>query len=251
MLVSIVIPVRNQPIFVDWCLQSIINNTENIEYEVIIIDDCSNDETKKLLNKYSNRFLLYTNDTQKWLSHNWNNGAKLSTGKYICFLNSDTIVSKNWLQHLIDPFDEFTDIGISGPSTSCCWGKQQILKYHSNRFNLRNMVSQIASEVENENKEKYEFIDVVGFGFLTLSKIFKTQNIFFDETFKGPGNEADWILRIRELGYKSVWCKKAYIHHFGRMSFNGELGHEKAWALWREGDTLLNKKYGKNITLKQ
>jgi GT2 family glycosyltransferase len=249
--VSIIIPIRNQSLFVEICLESIIKYT-TVKYDIMLIDDDSNKETKDVLNKYSKYCELITNNEQKWLSYNWNLGAKLSKGKYICFLNSDTIVSKNWLEFLIEPFVELENIGLSGPTTSCCWGKQQHLKYHKNRFNLRNSVHKISEEVATQfENDKYEFIDVVGFCFLTDSKIFKENNIYFDETFKGPGNETDWILRIKEKSYKSIWAKKSYVHHFGRMSFNGDLGHEKAWNLWKEGDILLNKKYGRKISLVQ
>jgi GT2 family glycosyltransferase len=94
-------------------------------------------------------------------------------------------------------------------------------------------------------------MDVVGFCMLIRNKIFHIEKIMFDEGFVGPANEVDWLYRIRQKGWKSAWAKKAYVHHFGRVSFDGVYGKAEAQKLWNEGGKKLKEKYGELLRMQQ
>ena len=97
--VSIIIPVYNKWQYTINCLKSISDNTKG-DYEVIVVDDCSSDQTAKQLSKVNNLCLI-KNDKNLGFIGSCNRGAKESRGKYILFLNNDTMVTDNWLPPLV------------------------------------------------------------------------------------------------------------------------------------------------------
>lgn len=102
MLLSIITPSYNQGQFIERTIQSVIRqNYSNIEY--IIFDNCSTDNTKKILNKYkeSINFFIQNDNGQ---SHAINKGFKLAKGEIIGWLNSDDIYYDNIFAEVINFF---------------------------------------------------------------------------------------------------------------------------------------------------
>ncbi|MGE5614820.1 MAG: glycosyltransferase, partial [Bacillota bacterium] len=100
-LVSIIIPVYNKWEYTYLCLRSIRENTESIEYEIILADDVSSDETVNI-GQYIENIKVVRNTENLGFLRNCNNAAKHARGKYILFLNNDTNVQKDWLNYLVD-----------------------------------------------------------------------------------------------------------------------------------------------------
>jgi len=109
---SIVMPVWNCKKYVDQTINSLLKNTLH-KYEIIVVDDCStefgNDYLKEIEDKLSQEFLNVTvirNSKQKFCTHNWNKGVKLSTGDYIAIINSDIeFETEEWDDYLIENID--------------------------------------------------------------------------------------------------------------------------------------------------
>ena len=98
--ISIIIPVYNGEKYIEKCLDSIKNQTFK-DYEVLIINDGSKDNTKNLIEKYLNdkRFKLF-NRTNHGIGASRNFGLDESSGEYICFIDSDDYVDKEYLEKL-------------------------------------------------------------------------------------------------------------------------------------------------------
>jgi len=111
--VTIVVAVFNQWRFTYKCLESILKNTREVQYKVIVVDDGSADETMACLQECKNITLL-RNDQNMGFLRSCNKAAALATTKYICFLNNDTIVGHRWLYHLINVFNMHDDAGVVG-----------------------------------------------------------------------------------------------------------------------------------------
>ena len=111
--VSIVIPVYNNWYYTKLCLQSILNNTDGVSYEIIIADDNSNDETKDIKD-YVKNIKVSRNSTNLRFLKNCNNASKQASGKYILFLNNDTQVQKGWLKFLVDEMEKDPSVGLVG-----------------------------------------------------------------------------------------------------------------------------------------
>ncbi len=112
-LVSIIIPVLNHWETTRSCLLSIIENSGNIPYEVIVADDGSSDETRNLISHASN-IKIIANKTNLGFLMNCNNAARHATGRYLMFLNNDTIVQPDWLKPLVDLMEHDGRVGLAG-----------------------------------------------------------------------------------------------------------------------------------------
>ena len=102
--VSIIIPVYNSEKYLAKCLDSVIaQNYKN--YEVIVIYDKSDDDGLSVLEHYSKNYgniKIYHNKKKQGLSYAKNIGIEISTGKYITFVDSDDIVSANYISYLTE-----------------------------------------------------------------------------------------------------------------------------------------------------
>ena len=113
-VVSVIIPVYNKPLYTFNCLKSIIEHTsDEIPYEVMVIDNASDSETKDMLLHFSN--LKYIrNENNLGFVDACNSGALNSFGKYLLFLNNDTIVTNGWLNRMVETAEKDDSVGLVG-----------------------------------------------------------------------------------------------------------------------------------------
>ena len=111
--VSVVIPVHNHAEFTYRCLQSLCNNSITNSFEVIVVDDCSTDETHELLGRMKG-IRVVRNEKNSGFILSCNAGAAAARGKYIWFLNNDTVLTSDSLDALVATFLEFPDAGLVG-----------------------------------------------------------------------------------------------------------------------------------------
>lgn len=103
-LISVIVPCYNVEKYVIKCLDSLVNQDQK-GIEIIVVDDCSTDNTRQLLNDYidSNPKIRYIkNEKNLGLAYSRNVGLKESKGKYIGFIDSDDYVSNNYYKGLYD-----------------------------------------------------------------------------------------------------------------------------------------------------
>ena len=97
---SLIIPAYNVEKYIKKCLDSVLNQTYN-DYEIIIINDGSTDNTSKLLESYkSNKKIKIINQENKGLSNARNTGVSNAKGDYILFIDSDDFIEKELLEIL-------------------------------------------------------------------------------------------------------------------------------------------------------
>ena len=122
--VSVVIPVYNHAEFTYRCLQSLCNNSITNSFEVIVVDDCSTDETQELLGRMKG-IRVVRNEKNSGFILSCNAGAAAARGKYIWFLNNDTVLTSDSLDALVATFLEFPDAGLVGSKLIYPDGKLQ------------------------------------------------------------------------------------------------------------------------------
>ena len=101
--VSIILPARNEEGFISKCLDSLINQDyEN--YEIIVIDDSSDDATGKIISEYAEKYskiipVVARPKPEGWIGKNWAcmEGYQKATGELLLFTDADTNHSKNIL----------------------------------------------------------------------------------------------------------------------------------------------------------
>ncbi len=115
-LISILLPAYNVEKYISHCIETIINQTyKNIE--IIIVDDCSPDDSGKIAEEYSkkdNRIKVYHHERNKGLSAARNTGIENAHGEYITFVDSDDWVSYDYVEYLYKIIKETeSDIAVS------------------------------------------------------------------------------------------------------------------------------------------
>ena len=103
-LVSIIVPIFNAGDYLSVCVESIINQSyKNIE--IFLIDDGSKDNSYDLCKKYAgcDSRVIALHHKNQGVSYTRNLGISLAKGEYICFVDSDDYVDKNFIEKMIEP----------------------------------------------------------------------------------------------------------------------------------------------------
>ncbi len=111
--VSIIIPIYGQLAYTLHCLKSIAEHPPKVEYEVIVVNDCSPDSSKSIL-EHVKGIQLINNVENLGFIRSSNAGVKAAKGEYLYFLNNDTQVTPGWLDELLLTFQRFPGTGLAG-----------------------------------------------------------------------------------------------------------------------------------------
>ena len=102
--VSVIIPVYNNEEYLEKCLNSIINQTTDYKYEIIVINDGSTDNSLDILKKYKNKIKLIDQEN-KGPGAARNAGLLVAKGKYLMFIDGDDYVSSDFIEKMIDTLE--------------------------------------------------------------------------------------------------------------------------------------------------
>lgn len=102
-LVSIIVPVYNVELYLEFCLKSLINQTYENK-EIILIDDGSKDKSGYICDTYAKKYnnIKVIHQKNSGVSVARNNGIKISNGKYILFIDSDDYLEPNTLSYIME-----------------------------------------------------------------------------------------------------------------------------------------------------
>ena len=112
-ILSILVPVYNQVHYTLACLRSIAEHPPKVPFEVVVADDCSTDETERVLAAIPGLRVVRHNSNLRFL-RSCNRAVDICRGDFIFFLNNDTLVQAGTFDSLLDTFEQHTDIGIAG-----------------------------------------------------------------------------------------------------------------------------------------
>jgi O-antigen biosynthesis protein len=112
--VSLVIPLFAHAELTRRCLRSIRDNTTRVSYEVILIDDTADEDTKRLLDGVRCARILRNADNLGYL-RSVNRAAGAARGRWLVLFNNDTEVAQGWLRALLDCAESAPDIGVVTP----------------------------------------------------------------------------------------------------------------------------------------
>ncbi len=215
--VSIVIPVYNQINYTYACLLSILENTKDVTYEVIIADDVSTDATKDL-HKYAENLVISRNKENQGFLKNCNQAAAKARGKYVMFLNNDTQVTPGWLSSLVNLIESDPSIGMVGSKLVYPDGRLQeaggIIWSDGSGWNY--------GRLDDPDKAEYNYVKDVdyisGAAILLSVKLWKRIGGFDERFAPAYCEDSDLAFAVRKAGYRVVYQPLSKVIHFEGVS---------------------------------
>jgi len=115
---AIVVPTCNRPEVTRRCLQGILEQ-ELTDFELVVIDDCSTDDTDAMLQQFAAnhpnlRVDIFRNERNIGANPSRNRGIAATTAPLVCFLDCDSIPEPQWLRAILAPFDDHKVGAVNG-----------------------------------------------------------------------------------------------------------------------------------------
>ena len=211
--VSIIIPVFNQFQFTHACLASLQTIKERSALEVIVVDDCSTDETAELVPRMQGVVYL-RNEKNSGFIASCNRGAEKARGKYLFFLNNDTIVTPGSLTALLGTFVEDPQAGIVGSKLVYPHGQLQ----EAGGIIWRNASGWNYGKFDDPEKPKYNYLREVdycsGAALMIRKSLFQSLGGFDAKYAPAYYEDADLSFKVRKAGYKVFYQPLSEIIHY-------------------------------------
>ena len=247
-------------------INSIIDHTQNLKYEIILIDNDSPDGSgEKLHLEFTDKIIFYQSQYNLGTSKAFNIGAKMASGKYVLWLNTDVILKENFILKLYDFMEENENCAICGGNILDFSGKPthsivhytMDTKYMINSLNVfcrlyRKVFKKKLSYEYNYTGKPLSVMGIVGADMFIRKSVFEEVG-FFDENIFMYCEETEFAYRVKKLtNYSIMSVPDAYIYHLEGASFNkSTVFSEKKYRLVFQGNCIyLNKHFGKEATLK-
>jgi len=216
---SVIIPTFNRAEMVCRCVQSVLD-TKWPSLEVIVVDDCSPDDTAtKVKEQFGEAVKYIRNEQNSFQAISRNNGARIATGDYLVFLDDDNIVDKCIFQELTKAFAENPKLGLAAPmAIHMRPGKNNVIWSLGSDFNR--WTSQPKDHCPNlpiaelpEAPKAYP-TSYYPNGFMVPRKVFDEVG-GFDEKYIQIFEESDFGWKIHEAGYEEIVLTTARTEHHG------------------------------------
>jgi len=205
--VSVIIPVYNDSERLKSCLYALNRQTyPKNNYEIIVVDNNSDDDVKNITNKFNN--VILTREKKQCRSAARNKGIRLAKAKILAFIDADCVPAVNWIEKGVEKLLSSPKIGIVGGEV-----KVLLKNFHVptavELYDIYNWFSQ------KRLVEKHKFSG--GGNLFTFRKIFDEVG-FFDENLK-TADDMDWCKRVFFFGYLIQYGKDVIVSHPPRHSF--------------------------------
>jgi len=203
---SIIITTRNRKKDLFECVDSIkTSSLIDIEYELIIVDDASSDDTEKITEGdiTSNNVRIIHNETQQMMVRSRNIGAKVSMGRYVLFIDDDNAIDEEMIKNLVDFADKNPEFGMIGPSMYYFGSREKYMDYQK-----ISLFTGKTNFYKGDKRNEYYLSDGIPNVFMISKKAFDKCG-FFDEKLIQTYTEPDFAKMIEKDGFKCCIVPKA------------------------------------------
>jgi N-acetylglucosaminyl-diphospho-decaprenol L-rhamnosyltransferase len=236
--VSIIIPNWNGGDVLTECLESILVNTQDTDFELIIVDNGSTDSSPQFIRqlaKSDDRVKPIFNRENLFFARACNQGFKISTGRYVIVANNDIVLQDDAVKTLVEYADAHPDVGAVTPRFCDRMGTPQeffrrlpnalfvIAHYHRlgravDRFLLGRKI-QDAYFLRDRSFDRVEVVDQPGASFSLLRRrVIDAIGMLFDERFPLLFNDVDLFHRINCAGFASHVLPDTMVIHLEGVS---------------------------------
>lgn len=217
-LVSVIIPAHNHVATTVACLQSIADTWfESLLVQIILVDDASTDETAALAGLLHGVDVVSNGHNQGFV-RSCNRGAAIARGRYICFLNNDTVVRDAWLDELVSLAETDPTIGGVGSKLVYPDGKLQeagaVIFRDGNGWNYGRM--------GDPSDSRYNFVREVdycsGAALMVRADAFRELRGFDELYAPAYYEDTDLCFGLRSLGYRVMYQPNSVVVHYEGVS---------------------------------
>lgn len=230
MKVSVIIAAYNAEEDIGNCIDSVLNQSHG-DFELIIVDDASSDNTLDIIKQYSKRdqrIKFFSNKINRRQGYSRNKAIKHAQGEVIAIIDSDCVANKNWLKNLLNGLKkENVVIGKSLSTQENIWAKEVYRQFQ--HWLTSKKINHYIKNIDTKNCaiKKYIF-EKVG---------------LFDPAIS-PSEDTDLTIRIRRAGFKIKFLDDAVVKHRDPT----RLASQFHWAKQRAfSHYLIAKKYHRKI----
>ena len=232
MELSIIIVNYNTRDLLRGCLRSIYSSQGDFDYEVIVVDNCSPDDSVEMVRQEFPQAKLIASEINRGYAYANNLGFRQARGHYLLLLNPDTVLPPTALQGMLDFKEEHPDAGVAGPKLVLADGSLDLASRRSfptldvafyrlvglskrypnspryNRYNLGYLDPNQVAEVDS----------VVG-AFMCIRREALDQAGLFDERFFMYAEDIDLCYRIKvDHGWKVYYNPAVVVTHYKAQS---------------------------------
>lgn len=224
---SIIIVNYNVKEFLLNLLDSLQKASKNISYEIIVVDNNSNDKSIEAVNKKYPSIITIKNNSNLGFGVANNQALKIAKGKYLLLINPDTIVKENTLDVMLNFMKDNQEIGVAGCKVLNPNGTIQLACRRSfpkpwvsftkiiglsALFPKSKLFAKYNLTYLNEN-QSYE-VDAISGSFMMLSRKAYEKVGGFDSDFFMYGEDLDLCYRIKQNGFKVFYLSDTEIIHY-------------------------------------
>ena len=238
------------------CLQSVIERTRDLSYEIIVVDDASTDESAAMVRARFPHVRLVERAVNGGFVRANNYGVQHAKGEYVLLLNSDTVLLNDALAILAAYLDGHAGAGICGGWLTNDNGGSQVsfgsfpslgqasvdALFLNDLFpscNLPNRGVRPPSSASRPRTVEY----VTGAALMCRRELIDRVGLF-DERFQAYCEEVDFCYRVLKEGYSTAFVPSARILHYGGASY-GRLGRQKIQIHYTSYNLFLTKYHGR------
>lgn len=204
-LISIIIPVYNDRVQLKYCLEALEEQKTNEDYEILVVDNDSEDDILGITKQYPNVRYLSEKKVGSYAARNC--GVKNATGKYIAFTDADCVPDEYWIRE---------GVNFLNKNTSCeAVGGNIKFFYNSEKPNGVELYDSFTGFKQEKTIKKFQY-SVTG-------NIFVRKECFvryglFNEELKSGGDVA-WCQNLVKKGGKICYNRNAIVFHPALDSF--------------------------------
>lgn len=241
--VSIIIVNWNTRDILRDCLKSVYEQTQDIEFEVIVVDNASADGSAEMVKKNFPRVTLLENSENHGFAAANNQGIAIARGRYVLLLNSDTVI----LEKAIEKTISFADSHPKAAVVGCRVLNPDMTLQHS-CFMFPSILNMLLSATylyklfpRNKffgrermtwwDRNDVREVDVITGCFMLVRRKVIEQVGLMDERFFMYGEETDWCYRFKKAGWKNIFIPDVKIIHIGGQS-SKKIATEMSLQLW-------------------
>lgn len=217
------------------CLRSLLEQPQGVRLEIIVTDNASTDGAADMVEQHFPDVILFRNPGNFGFARANNRAARKAQGRYLLFLNNDTLIPAGTLRRLVDYADAHPKAGMIGPRLRNGRGQVQVsyrlrptMATFLHRTTLLRWTGLLRSAYRRYRRQDFDPDTVRPVDVLMGAAMLLPRRVFWacggwDEDFVFGGEDLDLSLRVSRR-HQVVYMPRAEITHFGRVSTRRHIG---------------------------